>query len=261
MSNDSIKKTLLVTILLSLVCSILVSGAAVFLKSRQDLNKVVDVQRNILLISGIAKNAHEMSNQDVASLFSHEVKARLVDLKTGRFVSGDVDKYDQRTAAKDPKTSRTLTASEDIASIKREANIAKVYLVEKNGKLDTLILPVHGYGLWSTMYGFIALESDLDTVVGLGFYEQGETPGLGGEVDNPAWKAKWVGKQVYNDKGNVALGVIKGAVKPGASGASYQVDGLAGATLTSNGVTNLVRFWMGKGGFGPFINQLKTGDA
>src|SRR5690606_17188592 len=114
---------------------------------------------------------------------------------------------------------------------------AEVYLVnDAQGQLERIILPVHGYGLWSTLYGFMALESDLNTVVGLGFAEHGETPGLGGEVDNPSWKAKWPGKKVYKD-GEVELGLIKGTVDPSSANADWQVDGLSGATLTSNEVS------------------------
>ena len=131
---------------------------------------------------------------------------------------------------------------------------------DADNNLEKVILPVHGYGLWSTLYGFVALESDLNTIAGLGFYEHGETPGLGGEVDNPRWKALWEGKQAYRE-GNVAISVIKGAVNPQASTAAWQVDGLSGATLTSKGVNNLVRFWLGQDGFAPFLSNLRQGEV
>ncbi|MBT8151365.1 MAG: NADH:ubiquinone reductase (Na(+)-transporting) subunit C, partial [Gammaproteobacteria bacterium] len=166
-----------------------------------------------------------------------------------------------RKAAKDPSRSIKLSGSEDIAKISRRENKALVYIVEgDNGELDKLILPVHGYGLWSTLYGFVALEDDLNTVAGLGFYDHAETPGLGGEVDNPRWKAIWPGKQVYKN-GEVELALKKGTVSQGETNASYRVDGLAGATLTSRGVTNLVQFWLGENGFQPFLENYKRGDA
>lgn len=135
-----------------------------------------------------------------------------------------------------------------------------MYLVENSGAIEKIILPVRGYGLWSTLYGFVALESDANTVVGLGFYEHGETPGLGGEVDNPRWKAFWPGKQVYRD-GEVEIALAKGAVDPASTDAPWRVDGLSGATLTSRGVTNLVQFWLGEDGFQPFLANLKAGEA
>ncbi len=262
-SNDTIGRTLLVTILLSLVCSIMVSSAAVFLKPQQKLNEEVNLQRNILAISGMAPDAKSLSVDDVNRLF-RQITPKLVNLQTGKFVDAtpaEINAYDQRVAAKDPKKSHALTSAEDIASIKRQADIAKVYLIEKQDKLQTLILPVHGYGLWSTLYGFLALDGDLETVAGLGFYEHAETPGLGGEVDNPVWKAKWPGKEVYDANGDVKLSVIKGTVDNSSPTARYQVDGLAGASLTSKGVSNLIHFWMGKEGFTAFINQLKAGKA
>ncbi|MGB0764601.1 MAG: NADH:ubiquinone reductase (Na(+)-transporting) subunit C, partial [Luminiphilus sp.] len=116
------------------------------------------------------------------------------------------------------------------------------------------------YGLWSTLYGFVALESDGNTIAGLGFYEHKETPGLGGEVDNPRWKNLWKGKQVYRD-GAVAISVVKGSVDQGSDAANWQVDGLSGATLTSRGVSNLVQYWLGEDGFEPYLRNLREGDA
>jgi Na+-transporting NADH:ubiquinone oxidoreductase subunit C len=134
-------------------------------------------------------------------------------------------------------------------------------MVENEEGIETMILPIHGYGLWSTLYGFVALEGDLKTVVGLGFYQHAETPGLGGEVDNPNWKQQWTGKVVYDENGEVAVQVIKGSVDPGMANAEHKIDGLAGATLTSRGVEKLVQFWMGKNGFRPFLDNLKSGEA
>ena len=135
-----------------------------------------------------------------------------------------------------------------------------VYLVETDGQLNKIILPVRGYGLWSTLHGYLALEKDGQTVAGLGFYQHTETPGLGGEVDNPRWKALWPGKKVYKD-GNVEIQLVKGSVDPASDSADYQIDGLAGATLTSNGVTNLVQFWLGEQGFQKFLGKLYLGEA
>ncbi len=264
MGNDSIKKTLLVTVVLSLICSVLVSAAAVLLKPVQDQNIKLDVQRNILAISGLTQDAKSLSVAEVAELYKR-IQPRLVDLKTGKFIDEanglTVDQYDQRVAAKDPNASEALAGSKDIAGIKRQADVAKVYLVEQDGKMQTLILPVHGYGLWSTMYGFLALENNLNTVKGFGFFEQGETPGLGGEVSNPVWKSKWSGKEIYGVNGQVALHVIKGGVDPTNPGAMNQIDGLAGATLTANGVSNLIKFWLSDTGFKLFLNNLKAGNA
>jgi len=151
-----------------------------------------------------------------------------------------------------------LDAAIDTASIKRQPKYATVYLARNEaGEVETIVLPINGYGLWSTLYGFLALKTDLNTVVGLGFYEHAETPGLGGEVDNPKWKSLWPGKKVFGENGNVKIELVKGSVDPASPNADYQVDGLAGATLTSRGVSHLVQFWLGENGFGPFLAKLK----
>jgi Na+-transporting NADH:ubiquinone oxidoreductase subunit C len=255
-SNDSIKKTLIVAFSLCIVCSVIVSTAAVMLKPAQEVNKTLDRKRNILAAAGMLQEGVSVEEQ-----FS-QVTPRVVDLRSGRFADDvDPDRYDQRKAAKDPDGSERLSAEQDQAKISRREHYAIVYLVEDaSGDIDKVILPLHGAGLWSTLYGFIALESDGNTVAGLGFYEHGETPGLGGEVDNPRWKAFWPGKQVYRD-GEVSIGLIKGSVIPGNPNEPWQIDGLAGATLTANGVTNLVQFWLGENGFQPFLSNLKTGEA
>ncbi|MEP1469819.1 MAG: Na(+)-translocating NADH-quinone reductase subunit C [Halieaceae bacterium] len=255
-SNDKTSKIVLVAISLCLVCSVIVSTAAVVLKPAQEANKSLDKKRNILQAAG-------MLNPDVGveEQFS-SVKTRVVDMRTGKFAD-DVDpaRYDQRKAAKDPGQSLKLTPEQDMAKISRREDYAVIYLVEaEGGQLDKIILPVHGYGLWSTLYGFVALEADGNTVAGLGFYEHAETPGLGGEVDNPRWKALWPGKQVYKD-GDVKIGLVKGSVDPASADAEWQIDGLSGATLTARGVTNLVQFWLGEDGFEPFLENLKTGEA
>ncbi|MBB1487510.1 Na(+)-translocating NADH-quinone reductase subunit C [Oceanospirillum sediminis] len=252
-SNDSIKKTLTVALLLCIVCSVIVSGAAVALKSQQAANKDLDRKTNILAAAGLLE-----PGKDVDELFS-QIQARVIDLNTGEYTDAvNAESYDQLKAAKDPAMSKALSNSEDIAGIKRREQFATVYLVENAGKLERIILPVRGYGLWSTLHGFLALEADANTVIGLGFYQHAETPGLGGEVDNPKWKALWPGKKVFAEGSmNPELHVIKGAVDPAASGAEYKVDGLSGATLTSRGVSNLVQYWVGSEGFGPYLSKIR----
>lgn len=256
-NNDTIGKTVTVTVLLCVICSVIVSAAAVLLKPQQIANKELDRKTNILAAAGLLDQS-----KSVDELFQ-QITTKVVDLETGKFTDAvDAATYDARKASKDPALSKALDRGTDIASIKRQAKYQTVYLVEKDGQVEKVILPVHGYGLWSTLYGFLALEGDLNTVVGLGFYSHAETPGLGGEVDNPLWKAMWPGKKVY-DEGSFEpkLGLIKGTVDSASASAAYQVDGLSGATLTSNGVTNLVHFWMGENGYAPFLANLKAGGV
>ncbi|WP_028292901.1 Na(+)-translocating NADH-quinone reductase subunit C [Oceanobacter kriegii] len=265
-NNDSIQKTLLVAVLLCLVCSVIVAGAAVGLRPQQNENKANDKRAAVLQAAGLYD-----ASQSIASQFEDKITTRIVNVKENRFATdaemaelktaGLIDQYgvfNQQKSAKMPEFSNALPGDEDIASIKRLEDFAAVYIVGDENNIDKIILPVHGYGLWSTLYGFLALEGDMDTIVGLGFYSHAETPGLGGEVDNPKWKAQWVGKEVFDKDGDIAITVVKGGAQPGNP---YQVDGLSGATLTSRGVDNLVRFWVGSKGFGGLLDNLKGQGA
>src|SRR5690606_10131480 len=258
--KESTVRTLVVALLVCLVCSVFVAGAAVALRPTQLENRQLDKQRSILAIAGLGKAG--MSANEVKTLYSERIVAKLVDLETGQFSDEfDANTFDPLVAAKDPALSEALPGNEDIASIKRRERYSTVYIVEESGQLDTLILPVRGYGLWSTLYGFVAVQGDLNTVAGLGFYQHGETPGLGGEVDNPKWRNQWQGKKLFNENGDLAVQIVKGGVDPQSAKANHQVDALAGATLTSNGVNNLLHFWLGENGFGPFIANLRAGEA
>tara|TARA_Y100001960_G_C14660393_1_gene820496 strand:+ start:53 stop:850 length:798 start_codon:yes stop_codon:yes gene_type:complete len=262
-NNDSIQKTLLVAILLCLVCSVIVAGAAVSLKPMQQANKAKDMRQNILAAAGILQSGVSIDEQ------FKQITTRIVNLEEGRYATDeelaeikaaglDPQNYDQRKASKTTGISVALDPEKDIASIKRQAEFAPVYMIEKDGEVEKMILPVHGYGLWSTLYGFLALEGDMETIIGLGFYSHAETPGLGGEVDNPVWKAKWNGKKLHDSDGDLAISVVKGGAEPGNLN---QVDALSGATLTSRGVDNLVKFWVGQYGFGKFLTHLQEQGA
>jgi len=252
MSRDSTAKVLTVAFLLCLVCAVLVSAAAVGLKSRQERNKVEEKRKNILQAAGLYEEG-----QPIAEQFK-KIQPRVVDLQTGRFTDRfDAATFDSRAARRDAATSHRIPAGRDLAAIKTRSSYMDVYLVMDDGRLRQVILPVYGKGLWSTMYGFVSLADDLTTVNGFAFYEHGETPGLGGEIDNPAWKKQWPGKKIYDETGEIRIEVLKGTVDKDAPDAVYQADGLAGATLTARGVGNLLRYWLGEDGYQPFLETLK----
>ncbi|MDW6001658.1 Na(+)-translocating NADH-quinone reductase subunit C [Vibrio mangrovi] len=255
-NNDSIKKTLFVVIALSLVCSIIVSTAAVGLRSKQQANAVLDKQSKILEVSGV-----DMSSGSVTELYAQYIEPKLVNFETGEFVEKTPEdltavQYDQRAAAKNKSESVKLTAEEDPAKIGSRANYGLVYLVKQDNKIQRLILPIHGNGLWSMMYAFVAVETDGDTVDGIIYYEQGETPGLGGEVENPNWRAQFVGKKLYDENHKPAIKIVKGGAPVGSV---HGVDALSGATLTSTGVQHQFDFWLGDMGFGPFLAKVRDG--
>lgn len=258
-NNDSFAKTVGVALAVCLVASVIVSFAAVQLKPLQQVNKLLDKQSNILSVAGIDLTGK--SGSEISELFANNIETRIVDIATGEFTEAvDAATYDQRKAAKDPAQNVALSGSEDLAKIKSRAKYASTYIVKaEDGSVKYYILPVHGYGLWSTLYGFVAVEADANTIFGLSFYSHAETPGLGGEVDNAKWKSQWKGKQIQNAQGETAIKVAKfGGFNPSAPDAISTVDGLAGATLTTQGVNNLVQYWLGDAGFGPFLQQLKT---
>ena len=251
--GSNVGKTVFVAFALCLVCSVLVSSTAVSLKDKQALNAAMDMKKNVLSAAGMLDK-----DTDVNATFA-KFETVIVDLQTGELVSDvDAQTYDQRAAAKSPEMSVKIPANEDIAGLSTRAKYGKVFVYKNEaGEPETYIFHITSKGLWSTMYGFMALGSDLSTVKGFGYYAQGETPGLGGEVDNPNWKSQWVGKHVYDQDHNVALKLAKGSVSASDPVAGYRVDGLSGATITSNGVSVSMKYWFGDHGYGKFIDKVK----
>ncbi len=270
LGNDSLEKTIAIAVALCLVCAVLVSFSAVALKPLQVNNKELDMKKNILDVAGLL----EEGGGNIDSVFKDRIEAKIVNLETGDYVEDmNPAEYDQRKAAKDPALSVVIPKEKDIAHIRVKAKYAKVFLVKDAGAIKSIILPINGYGLWSTLYGFLSLDADGQTVQSINFYDQAETPGLGGEVVNPNWRALWKGKKVYAESdqpslekglieeaemGEPALSLVKGVVDNSKPGSQYQVDGLAGASLTSTGVTNLVRYWTSKEGFAKYLAKVRT---
>ncbi|WP_237386132.1 Na(+)-translocating NADH-quinone reductase subunit C [Xenorhabdus sp. Sc-CR9] len=252
-NNDSIGRTFIVVFVLCLVCSIIVAGSAVGLKAQQQEQKLLDKQRNILDVAGLLKPG--MTGTEIKATYDSRIQPELLDLKTATLEKGDGN-FDLSNALRSDETSIALSSEQDLAKIRRRANMAEIYLVKsENGKTTELVLPIYGSGLWSMMYAFISIDVDGVTSHGITYYSHGETPGLGGEVDNPQWRKQWVGKKLYNPQGAPALKIVRG----GAGDNPYGVDGLSGATLTSNGVQHMFDFWLGDNGFGPFLKKVREG--
>ena len=267
--KDSIANTLLVSIVLCVVCSLVVSGAAVILKPRQNRNKKLDQQRNILSAAGLTADrggkevpAKDMNAAEITQVFESRVTKKLLDIETGEYVDPADDLFEPRKAAKVEEDSVEISGF-NIGASRREKQ-TWVYLVTQGDVVEQFIVPVYGMGLWSTLYGYVAVDKDLRTIKGLTYYEHAETPGLGGEVENPAWKEKWIGKEIYDEGVSVAeakdedirVGVAKGA--PSGDDAKYMVDGLSGATITSRGVDSMLKYWFSEQGFGPYFKKLSA---
>lgn len=252
MASESTAKTIMVALLVTIVSSIMVSGTVVALRPLQEKNKQEEKKKNVLLASGVYQKGEDIDTQ-----FAN-FEPLLVDVSSGSPATEKIsaEDYDMFKMLKDPATTIELSITEDIAGIRRISRLQMVYLLKKNGQIENLILPIYGKGLWSTMYGFLVLEKDLNTVKGITFYEHGETPGLGGEIDNPRWKALWQGKKLF-DNDEYKFAVLKGAVSSQDPLKDFHIDGLSGATLTIRGVDAAIKFWLGKHGYGEFISYLK----
>tara|TARA_B100001175_G_scaffold317530_1_gene334816 strand:- start:10466 stop:11239 length:774 start_codon:yes stop_codon:yes gene_type:complete len=252
--NESIAKTIGVAFAVCLVCSLIVSSAAVSLRDQQKINKLNDRRVKILKVADIYDQNISIADQFV------QLESKYVDFNSGElfdeYKDFKIDDYDQIFVTKDPNLSTRVPSTEDIAIIKNRENIGKIYILRDDfNNIDKLILPIRGYGLWGTLYGYISIEEDFNTISGIEFYDHKETPGLGAEVDNPKWKSSWKGKKIYKNN-EVALKVIKGKVEPGDSQSVYKIDGLSGATITSRGVSNMVEYWFGSSGYSTLLSEL-----
>jgi Na+-transporting NADH:ubiquinone oxidoreductase subunit C len=237
------------------VCAVVVSTAAVALKDRQDTNLAAFRAQNVLEAAGLSEAGQPLQGAELEAAVA-ALDAKVIDLATGE-LQPDIDPggFDQRRASTDPAASRAVPGNQ--ARVQRVPLSALVYeLRGESGELEGVVLPIEGTGLWSTFYRFVALDADLTTIRGLTDYEQKETAGLGGEVDNPRWKSLWPGRRAFDDDQQVAIEVVKGAA-PAAQEAPYEVDGLSGATITSRGVTYMLHFWLGDEGFGPYLDRLR----
>ena len=255
---DSTRYTVLFATGVSVVCALLVATAAVGLRERQEVNAQLYKQKNVLLAASLVQPGQAVTSAEVQAIFDRSIRVRAVDLKTGQLLPEDkfdAKGYDQRKARNDPLQSRGAPAND--AQVARLPNYATVYHVRSaDQRVEQLVLPIEGMGMWGTVYGFLSLDRDGNTVRGLTFYEQKETPGLGGEIANPKWQALWVGRKAYDASWAPQLAVIKGQAGPPQND-PHHVDGLSGATITSNGITRVVRFWLSDQGYAPYLKTVR----
>lgn len=247
-SNNDPVKIRMVAVVVAFVCALLVSVTELLLLPKRQAN--IAAQREAQMASMLAalpelENVLRDSGADSISTY-------LVDLTTGQITSDiDVSTYDQQLAAKDPAMSTELTPELDVAGLGRRANYAPVNLLYRGEELQLVILPVHGRGYQSILRAWLALAGDLNTVQALSIVEQGETPGIGSRIEDPDWLAQFSGRQLRDSTSGQQLTIVKGKAN-----SPYEIDGISGATRTVNGINNLLTFWLGDAGFGPFLKSL-----
>jgi Na+-transporting NADH:ubiquinone oxidoreductase subunit C len=252
----SVSYTLRFAAIVAAVASFVVATVAVSLEARQEANRVLDRRRHVLEVVGLSQPGETLSRAEVARRFEENIRPLVVELRTGEVAEElEAEALDQRRASRDPEQSRP--APPNAAGISRLPRHVIVHQLVRDGTVEALVLPFEGLGLWSTMYGYLALSGDLATVRGITFYEHAETAGLGALVSDPDWRALWEGKRVFDEEGRPRIRVIKGRVGT-STGAAYEVDGLSGATLTGNGVTAALHFWLGEDILGPYLARYRA---
>lgn len=211
-------KALRFAIIVCLVCSVLVSGAALGLRDRQEANLRVDIQKNILKSVGLVDPT--FTPEQIVSTYEKRISG-IVLTTDGTVIEG------RKPDDVDPE---------------KEPQLLRLYERVDDGNVVAYTFPIVGKGLWSTLYGYFALESDLNTVKGITFYQQGETPGLGAEIEKPWFQENFVGKKILAGDGTIeSVKVVKGkAAEVHPNDTEHYVDGISGATITSKGVTEMI---------------------
>lgn len=210
-------------------CSLLLSGVSGALKPQQDKNRVLDRQKNILVALGWDKDeVATMTGEQVQSTYKSGVEEMVISRATGKKLDKPIKDLAPKVARGEEKTATELPLYKRVDD---DAKLAFAY-------------PVTGKGLWSTLYGYLAVKPSGNEIVGLTFYKHGETPGLGAEIEQPWFRQNFVGKELYDDGKLVGIEVVKGkaADKPSyKSNQEHMVDGISGATLTGNGVMKMTK--------------------
>ena len=227
--------TIIFTSVVTIILGGFLSVAAGTLKEIQDLNVENDSKKNILSSLGYKPISEESwSSNDITKIFEDNIDAYVLNTEGNRL---DID----------PSNINTETDKENLP----------IYVDKKNGIVNGYAIPISGKGLWSTLYGYFAVEPDGITAKGITFYAHKETPGLGGEVDNPWFQNNFIGKRFVDEEGNlVGVKVMKGKANPESP---YEVDGISGATITSKGLESFLINDLEK--YEPFFRKVRSGEV
>ena len=223
MNKNDNRFTFLFATVMVVIVGVLLALAVIGLGPYQEKNVRVEKMQNILSSIGIRSEFAESEK-----LFKQYIREQVVLNTKGEKVNGDVSAFD-------------IDLKKELDKIKTgdaDKQLFPLFVVEKNGKL-IYIIPVRGKGLWGPIWGYIALEEDMNTIYGASFGHKGETPGLGAEINTEEFGNQFVGKKINDEAGKfVSVKVIKGGAAPDDP---HGVDAISGGTVTSNGVTEMIR--------------------
>ena len=221
MDKDSNKATFIFSSVMVVVIAILLSVTAISLAPYQEKNVRVEKMKNILTSVSIPT---ETAQTEAA--FNQYITEQIVLNNKGEQVTGSVTAFDIDLKKELDK----------VKTGKTNEQLFPLFICNKEGK-SFYIIPIRGKGLWGPIWGFISLESDMNTIYGVSFGHKSETPGLGAEIETEKFQQQFVGKKIFDEAGNfVSINVIKGGAKPDNT---HGVDAVSGATITSNGVTEM----------------------
>lgn len=220
--KDSKQHVILFAVAICLVCSTLLALASSGLRERQERNRELNIKKNILKVVGLYKKSMQLEDEEIEKIYQENIRGTVLD-QNGNEQEGI-----------SPNDTKTL----------KEKGFRPLYMRIEKGQAVSYVLYVQGKGLWSTIKGYLALGKNAGTVTGIAFFDHGETPGLGGEIEKDWFTGQWAGKEIFNPEDNlVPTRVIKGKVKKSkhANEPEYFVDGISGATLTGNGINRFLK--------------------
>ncbi len=248
--NESRTKTIAMAFIVAAVCALLVNGATVILRPIQAANRAHEQQVRLEALISAIPGMSELIKQAGGDALS----AVVINLDTG-WAAKDVTPETLETALQDPSHWRSLTPEEDIAGLGKRPNYAQIYILRDGENVSLAILPIAGAGYQGPIQGMLAIHGDMNTIAGLAITEQMETPGLGGRIEEPAWLAQFPGTKIRDPSGKLRF-----TIQRGSSNNEYEVDGITGATRTSNAMTKIIRFWVGPDGYGKFFDAVRRGE-
>lgn len=247
--NESRTKTVLVAFLVSAICAALVSGATVILRPIQAENRAAEEQARIAaLVQGIPGMATLLEES------GGTLSTVVIDLERGRAAS-DVTPETLDATLSDTANWTALSAGQDLAGLGQRPDFAQIFLLRDGEAISLVLLPLTGQGYGGRIDAILALRGDTNTIAGIAVTQHSETPGLGGRIEEASWQASFPGTQLRDDNEEIRFRVARGQ-----SSGIHEVDGITGATRTGQGVTQMVRFWLGPDGYAPLLDAIRRGE-